>query len=46
MRGVPQAQALWKCRITGYLMELWVTMFAGRGKVVLCFSMSCEHNYP
>ena len=31
--------------ITGYLMELWVTMFAGRGKVVLCFSMSCERGY-
>ena len=32
--------------ITGYLMELWVTMFAGRGKAVLCFSMCCEHSYP
>ena len=25
--------------ITGYLMELWVTMFAGRGKAALCFSI-------
>ena len=32
--------------ITGYLMELWVTMFAGRGKAALCFSMCCEHSYP
>ena len=32
------AVALWKCRITGCFMELWVTLFAGRGKAVLCFS--------
>lgn len=23
-----------------------LTMFAGCGKAVLCFSMSCEHSYP
>ncbi len=34
-----------KC-ITANLMELWVTLFAGRGKAVLCFSMSCEQSYP
>ena len=28
--------------ITDCVMELWVTLFAGRGKAVLCFSMSCE----
>lgn len=27
-------------------MELWVTVFAGCGKAVLCFSTSYEHSYP
>ncbi len=31
-----------KCRITDCFMELWVTLFAGRGKAALCFSTSCE----
>ena len=34
-----------KC-ITACFMELWVTVFAGRGKAALCFSMCCEHSYP
>ena len=32
--------------ITACFMELWVTVFAGRGKAALCFSMCCEHSYP
>ena len=26
---------LWKCRITGLHIALWVTLFAGRGKAAL-----------
>ena len=43
--GKPCLQVVEKC-ITAYFMELWVTMFAGRGKAALCFSMCCEYSYP
>ena len=32
--------------ITALLMELWETLFAGRGKAALCFSMCCERRFP
>ena len=32
--------------ITGYLMELWVTLFAGVGKLLFSFSMCCKQSYP
>ena len=42
MGGIPPQSALCVMCITGCLMELWVTLFAGRGKAALCFSMCCE----
>ncbi|MCM1329847.1 MAG: hypothetical protein NC253_10450 [Ruminococcus sp.] len=32
--------------ITALLMELWETLFAGRGKAAFCFSMCCEQRFP
>ena len=40
------AASMWKCRITGLFMELWITLFAGCGKAAFCFSMCCEQSYP
>ena len=45
MDSVGRSSIVEKC-ITAYFMELWVTMFAGRGKAALCFSMCCEYSYP
>ena len=42
MGGIPPPSALWAMCITPRLMELWAILFAGCGKAVFCFSISCE----